>query len=844
MTITSRQQLTKEFITRAQAQGLTVDVPMDGAFGAEIAIIAEAPGEREKAMRMPLVGGSGQFLWNTLKAPRYGITRQQVYITNVIKRQVSLSTKSDERLPVGGAELANWVGLLHWELSQLPHLKYVVLLGNFALEAVLDVRGIINWRGSAVKCNIGTPPAQRTVWAFCAQNPAHILREPQWEIIFRHDMGRMVKLVRGEWTEHKITHRINPSPTEAMQWIDKMQDEGRPVSYDIETIAGETACIGLANDPHEGMCVSFRNRKENVYSAAEELAVRRRVQRLTCDTQVRLVAQNGNFDAYWLWYKDRIRVARNWFDTLLAHHTLYSTLPHSLGFLTSQYTTHPFYKDDGKTWKEGGDIDEFWRYNVKDCCITLAIQRELQRELEAAKLDKFFFDHVMRLQPHLTRMTVLGLPVDLPLKDYITEQLQEQVSELRERFMQQAQEATGDTGYFPSPSSPKQLKELFFNRLRLVGRGDSTDAANRQRMKDHPRTPEIARQMLTTLDKFAEENKFLGTYAESEIDPDGRMRCEYKQYGTTKAPGRLSSSQTLWGSGGNLQNQPERAHPMYMAPPGYCFVYFDLSQAEARVCAWLWNIPTWKEQFERARKDGSFDCHRALASDMWGIPYDEVPEVDRINGVVTRRFTAKRCRHGLNYRMAPARLAETTSLSLRDAEDAYHRYHRTTPEVQRGWQATEKEFRANKMLYNVYGRRLVATTKIDEAALESIIAFKPQSTIGDKVSRCIYLCEDDDEWPTDARIALNIHDALIAVCRVEDRYRVAKIFRRHAEEPLWINGEPLIIPADIAFSTPIAWHAKEQPDGRHVIEYYNDNEVGRHRWSGLKKVKKEELDAA
>ena len=32
-------------------------------------------------------------------------------------------------------------------------------------------------------------------------------------------------------------------------------------------------------------------------------------------------------------------------------------------------------------------------------------------------------------------------------------------------------------------------------------------------------------------------------------DEDNRIRCIYNQTGVQEAPGRLSSSQTLWGSG-------------------------------------------------------------------------------------------------------------------------------------------------------------------------------------------------------------------------------------------------------------------------------------------------------
>ncbi len=91
--------------------------------------------------------------------------------------------------------------------------------------------------------------------------------------------------------------------------------------------------------------------------------MRKAIARLLYDPSVRTVAQHASFDMSWLWYVDRIQVRRTWFDTLLAHHTLYPLLPHGLDFLTSQYTDHPYYKDEGKTWKEQPqqDITQEWR---------------------------------------------------------------------------------------------------------------------------------------------------------------------------------------------------------------------------------------------------------------------------------------------------------------------------------------------------------------------------------------------------------------------------------------------------------------------------------------------------
>jgi hypothetical protein len=139
------------------------------------------------------------------------------------------------------------------------------------------------------------------------------------------------------------------------------------------------------------------------------------------------------FDASWLAFKDRLMLGRTYFDTMLAHHTLYPSLPHNLGFLTSQYTTHPYYKDEGKAWKEGGNIDQFWEYNVKDVCITFAAYQRMLKELTDQSLCSFFFLHVMRLQPHLINMTVGGVLTDRELKATIAKETAVEVARLKAR---------------------------------------------------------------------------------------------------------------------------------------------------------------------------------------------------------------------------------------------------------------------------------------------------------------------------------------------------------------------------------------------------------------------------
>ena len=837
----SRRELTAAFLKRARNAGLDVEVVSDGAFNSQIALVGEAPGEREAAKGMPFIGGSGMFLWNVLKY--HGVTRQHVYTTNVVKRRASLKAKTPDDDPkhkvIHDVELEHWMGLLRWELSQLPNLKYVLVLGNFAMRALTKETGITKWRGSVLKAQIG----ERDVWIICANNPAAVMREPKIEVLFRQDVSKLFDVVEGRFREYKIKHLTNPSYVEACRWIDKMHDEGKPVSIDIETISNETACFGLTNHAHKGMCINWRTLNDNTFSLAEERDLRLRLQRLVGDPNVQLIVQNGVFESYWLWYKDRMRLHKVWFDTLLAHHLLYPGLPHNLGALTAQYTYHPYYKDEGKDWKEGGDINQFWEYNIKDICITLACQRQLMKELKAAGLDTFFFDHVMRLQPHLVAATVVGVKIDVELKEVLKEMLSEQLVLMVKDFHECVHRATGDEDYNPSYASWKQLQVLFFNRLKLVGRGTSTDDTNRSHILANPSTTPPARDMLLSLNKLKKADKFLTTYVEMELDEDDRVRCEYKQFGTQNAPGRLSSSKVMWGSGMNLQNQPKAAQPMFVADDGYVFVYFDLAQAEARVVGWEADIPEWKEQFERARIEGGYDCHRALAASMWGMDYDAVPKEDHYeDGTPTKRFIAKRCRHGLNYRMGVERLVETTGLPLSEAEIAYALYHRGTPQLRRWWRALARELKRYGKLMSPMGRPLTVLGRIDEEAMKSIVAFKPQSCIGDKVSQVIYQCHEDDKWPNEARIVLNVHDALIALVREDKAKSALRIMKRHAESPIYIRGEPLIIPADCKISNPTVWEYDDGVDNdgkydpkKHTIAYIPDK-WGWHRWQGMKGV--------
>ncbi len=829
------KELKEGFIQRAEQAGLTVECAMDGTIFSDKVIIAEAPGPTEVQRKLPLVGGSGSAMWRALL--KYtGLSRKDFYVTNVSKRQVAFPKTggaAQEKKVIKKDELALWTELLLWELSYLPNLRYILVMGNFALNAITGHSGINSWRGSVVTVPLrdATRGTMRLVTVICVNNPANIFHDPKSEVIFNYDIARVKKVLDGNHHPFDVTTTIYPSIGEIDRFVDNAVRSQDELGHDIESIGGQTACFGFADSSTTAMCIALRTKTDQVYTAQEEVHIYRQLQRLY-SSGVPLICQNGAFDMTWELYKDKLRIPRLKFDTMLGHHTLYPLLPHDLGFLTTQYTDNPYYKDEIHKWKEGEDIDTFWEYNGKDCAYLHPIKKRIHEELETQGLSDFFYNHVMRLQEHLVEMTVGGILIDVSMKEALKEELQLKVSGLLKKFQEKAIEITGVEHYY-NPNSPKQMTDLYFSKLKLVGRGTSTDKENRDRMFAHPRTSDDARELIQIVNEYAEEHKFYSTYAKTGIDDDNRMRCSWNQTGVKSAPGRLSSSATLWESGTNLQNQPDRAYPMFIADPGYGFSYFDRSQVEARYVGWYAKIDRWIEQFERARLQGGYDAHRALASDMFKVPYDQVPAFDRYDatkpgyepplgkkhGDVTIRYVAKRCRHGLNYRMGPDRLATTTGLPLSEAEYAYRVYHRETPELRRWWADLETELKTKGCLYNALGRRFILMEKQSPEALESIVAFKPQSTNGDAVGRMIYQCHEHPKWPRRTRIRLNVHDALIALGPLDERERALSIMKAYAEAPIIINGMELIVPADCKLS-------------------YADD-TGVHRWSQLKAVEVE-----
>jgi uracil-DNA glycosylase family 4 len=136
---------------------------------AALMFVGEAPGEDEDRQGEPFVGRAGQLLTKIIEA--IGLTRQQVYIANVIKCR-----PPGNRNPEAD-EVATCEPFLFEQIAAIQP-KVVVALGKFAAQSLLrstepitKLRGrVFEFRGASLIPTfhpaylLRNPPAKREVW--------------------------------------------------------------------------------------------------------------------------------------------------------------------------------------------------------------------------------------------------------------------------------------------------------------------------------------------------------------------------------------------------------------------------------------------------------------------------------------------------------------------------------------------------------------------------------------------------------------------------------------------------------------------------------------------------------
>lgn len=735
---------------RAKNKGLTW-VGGEGPKGAKLVIVGEAPGKEEDVKGKPFVGAAGHMLDNIFSIT--SINRSEVYITNVVK--VKPPDNKLERLGELGFSLTEFTKGLHEELDSL-HPNCVMALGDSALSALCNLRGITKWRGSILRSAFN-----RELKVIPSLHPAWIVRgQFTMKPLLVLDMKRAKQ--ESKTPEINLPKRIlhiAPSLVEVRETLNYIKEKAEYVSFDIETDhIYQISCIALASTPTWSLCIPFRHGYRSYWSQGEEFTIWRWLREMFQEDK-KFIAQNALFDCGRL--VPKLGFIPIYIDTMWAHQTMYAELPKGLDLLASIYTREPYYKDDRKVWKDATLSEQLWKYNDTDAAVTLEVALRELEELEAMKLTGFFFNSVMPLYPVLLFMQSMGIKINEGERSRIRSKLVERAGEL----------SLGFEGL--NPKSPKQMQELLYGKLHLPKQyhrkrgGVTTDKESLQKLYTQYRMP-----VLKDIIEYRHVESVRSNFLDVPVDGDGRLRTSFGLVET----GRLSSSGDETGAGTHLQNVPDEVRPMFVADKGCSLIEVDKVQGEVMLVAWFADDDSMKGLFKRGE-----DIHVKMAELLFGG--------------ASNRNMAKKIVHAIDYRIGPKTMSGITGLPVKACEEVRRKYFAMFPGIPRWQREVEEELRRTRMLVNPFGRKRLFFNYMGEKLFSEGIAFLPQSTLVDDTNRS--LTESFMLYGRWIQPLHQMHDGVIfqvSDTRVEE---AVKKLRNLFQQSIIIKGDILTVPVKI-----------------------------------------------
>ena len=532
--------------------------------------------------------------------------------------------------------------------------------------------------------------------------------------------------------------------------------DAKLVGISLSVKSGEAAYIPLGHQEEEQLDVNV---------------VLKKLKPILESKKTKIVGQNIKFDRNIL-TRHGINLASFENDTMLMSYVLNSTATrHNLDALAQyylKYKTTTFEDVAGKGVKQVTfdlvPMDQAVHYASEDADITYRLHEELKSRLAKEPVLNTLLEEVeIPLITVLSDMEQAGTLVNERV-------LKAQSKNFSERITKLETEAYELAGQEFNLGSPKQLQEIFFEKLKYPvlqktpGGQPSTAENVLQQLSEDYELPKIILEHRTL-------SKLKSTYTDklpSQISPStGRIHTSFNQTGTST--GRLSSSDP------NLQNIPirtedgRRIRQAFEAPNGYQLISADYSQIELRVIAHL----SKDEGLLKAFKEGQ-DIHSSTASEVFGVDLQEV-ELDQ-------RRSAKAINFGLIYGISAFGLSKQLGINRNLAAEYMDIYFSRYPGVRKYMNKTKTEAKKTGYVETLYGRRLylpeISTgNAIRRQAAERVAINAPvQGTAADIMKKAMLSVNDSlKKQKIDAKLILQVHDELVVESHEKDTEKGTKI---------------------------------------------------------------------
>lgn len=444
-------------------------------------------------------------------------------------------------------------------------------------------------------------------------------------------------------------------------------------------------------------------------------------------------------------------------DTLLESYVLESHRTHDMDSLALRHLgvkTIKYEDVAGKGAKQIGfdevALAQAAEYAAEDADITLQLHRALYPQIAREPgLERVYREIEMPVSLVLRKMERNGVLID-------DARLQAQSNEIATRLVDLEAQAYALAGGEFNLGSPKQIGQIFFEKLQLPvvkktpSGAPSTDEEVLQKLAEDYPLPKL-------LLEHRGLSKLKSTYTDKlprMVNPStGRVHTNYAQ--AVAVTGRLASNDP------NLQNIPvrtaegRRIREAFIAAPGHRIVSADYSQIELRIMAHISGDASLLRAFSQGE-----DIHRATAAEVFGVTPLEVN--------ADQRRIAKVINFGLIYGMSAFGLASNLGIT-RDAAKLYiDRYFARYPGVAQYMEDTRATAKERGYVETVFGRRLWlpeingGNGPRRQAAERAAINAPMQGTAADLIKLSMIAV---DGWLTRDKLAsrmiMQVHDELV-----------------------------------------------------------------------------------
>jgi DNA polymerase I len=443
-------------------------------------------------------------------------------------------------------------------------------------------------------------------------------------------------------------------------------------------------------------------------------------------------------------------------DTMLQSYVLEAHKPHGLSSLAQRHLGRSgiSYEDlcgKGASQIKFGQVDiaRAAEYSCEDADQCFEVHRVLWPQIESDERLRFVYELEIQCSQALYRIERNGVLIDGPM-------LARQSAELGARIVELEAQAHALAGQPFNLASPKQIGEIFFDKLGLpvvkktaTGAPSTDEEVLEKLAEDYPLPAKIL--------EHRSLSKLKGTYtdklAQMAHPRTGRVHTHYAQ--AVAVTGRLSSNEP------NLQNIPirtaegRRVREAFVAPPGCLIASADYSQIELRIMAHLSEDEALLGAFSQG-----LDVHRATAAEVFGVPLEQVSSEQR-------RY-AKVINFGLIYGMSSFGLAKNLGVETKAAAAYIDRYFQRYPGVKRYMDETRLMAKSQGYVQTVFGRRLYLP-EINSpngprrgAAERAAINAPMQGTAADLIKLSMVQVQRAlDEGALQTRVIMQVHDELV-----------------------------------------------------------------------------------